>query len=74
MLDFEADCSSTADGWFEVQGFVSGSKEIENSISQSVCSGTAGGDTPFPSVYHVAKCGYINVFHWSQEKCSILHF
>ena len=64
----------TNDEWFEVQGYIKGGSGPEQSIAQNVCGGSAGGSAPFSSLHHLAKCGYINVFHWSEGRCAILNF
>lgn len=69
MWEVNMDCSKTHQGWFEVKGYLGGS--WEPNISQSSCTGTAGGRAPFTSTNHLAKCGSVNVFEWGSGSCSI---
>ena len=82
MLDFDLDCTLTKNGWFVVKGWLSGEAGqytgLEEDVVQQVCGGTggSGGSTlppppPFPASGHVAKCGYINVFHYDLPHCTI---
>jgi len=72
ISDMEMDCSSTKDGWFEVDTFfTNGGEGGESSIQQSACSGNIGGSVPFSTNFHAGRCGYLNVFHYNSNDCSI---
>ncbi|CAG0900963.1 unnamed protein product [Darwinula stevensoni] len=72
MVDMDMDCSETEQGWFEVKGFVKGGVGEETDVSQAAnCRGTAGGAAPYSSAHHMGKCGYLNVFKFSDPSCII---
>ncbi|KAK3879151.1 hypothetical protein Pcinc_016259 [Petrolisthes cinctipes] len=75
MMDFDLDCSLTDDGWFIVKGWLNGDagqfSGLEDDVTQTTCTGTAGGAAPVPSTSHVARCGHVNVFHYDQADCTI---
>ncbi|CAH1788535.1 unnamed protein product [Owenia fusiformis] len=76
MTDFNMDCSESENGWFELKGFVTNySSGWETNISQdAVCTGSVGGNTPYSSTNHLARCGYINVFEFNDNACRIDSF
>ena len=70
IWDVEMDCSATTDGWFELKGIVNGN--WEGDITQpSSCSGSGSGSRPYSSQNHMAKCGFVNVFHFGRNDCQI---
>ncbi|BAP54563.1 alpha amylase [Thioploca ingrica] len=60
MLDVDMDCSKTVDGWFELKSYISNGPSWEKNIQQP--------DTPYVSINHVGKCGYINVFKRNEDQ------
>lgn len=78
MVDLELDCSSIHDGWFEFKGFLTGDagqfSGWENDIHQEACLGPAGDSPSFLSSNHIAKCGFVNVFHYDKNNCAIYGF
>jgi len=73
------DCTATDGGWFELKAYitndVSGSGVWESDVTQwSQCNGDVGGYMPYSSTNHVAKCGFINVFHVQDGACTISSF
>uniref|UniRef100_A0A914D483 Alpha-amylase C-terminal domain-containing protein n=1 Tax=Acrobeloides nanus TaxID=290746 RepID=A0A914D483_9BILA len=71
LVQFKMDCSKTYNGWFELKGYEDQNVGWEPDVSQGSCSGTAGGTAPFKTNNHVAKCGYVNVFDWGTNSCTI---
>ncbi|XP_013389804.1 pancreatic alpha-amylase, partial [Lingula anatina] len=74
MLDINMDCSKTEGGWFDIKSYLSdGSGGFwEADINQvTSCGGSAGGQAPYSSKNHVARCGYINVFEFGSGSCII---
>ena len=70
MVDMDMDCSATERGWFELRA-ISGSV-LEPDIYQSaLCSGSAGGARPYSSLFHMARCGYLNLFFYGSGSCEI---
>ena len=71
-------CDETEDGWIEMKGYstnlnINGGWETD--IQQEpTCSGSAGGSRPYTSNNHMRRCGYVNVFIWSGDSCSINNF
>lgn len=78
MLEMDLDCTRTENSWFEVKGwleFAGAYTGWELDVAQQrECSGDVGGQPPFPSIDHVARCGYINVFTWNEGGCIISSF
>ena len=75
MVDFDMDCSQTEDGWFEFKGYITSGWGWEQDITQAaVCEGTAGGSSPYTSNNHMARCGYVNMFHVNSGDCTINNF
>lgn len=77
MLDMDLDCTRTENSWFEVKGwleFAGGYTGWESNVVQQECSGDAGGQPPFTSIDHMARCGHINVFTWNEGDCIISSF
>ena len=77
MVDMDMDCDQTEDGWFELQGYMSLLSEndgYETEIAQMGCVGDVSGGAPYVSSYHMAQCGYINVFEFNQEECQTVAF
>ncbi|XP_022105424.1 uncharacterized protein LOC110987206 [Acanthaster planci] len=72
MVELKVDCAKTEDGWFELKAFVLNGEGWESDISQSEsCNGSAGGNKPFTSINHFARCGFINVFKFGEDECTI---
>ncbi len=72
MVDVDMDCSKVDNGWFEVQAITR--LETEREIIQSVlCTGSAGGTTPYASTHHMGRCGYLNLFYFESGYCEIDH-
>jgi alpha-amylase len=43
----------------------------ESDISQSTCTGSAGGRAPYTSKNHLGRCGFVNVFDFGMGTCLI---
>ncbi|XP_038066973.1 LOW QUALITY PROTEIN: uncharacterized protein LOC119736999 [Patiria miniata] len=72
MVDLEIDCSKTDGGWFELKGFLMNGQGWESDVSQDeTCQGSAGGNKPFTSNNHFARCGFVNVFKFEENECTI---
>ncbi|CAG0902207.1 unnamed protein product [Darwinula stevensoni] len=72
MLDMDMDCSETEEGWFEVKAYVTNGVGWETDVTQATnCLGSAGGSAPYGSPNHMGKCGYLNVFKFSNPICTI---
>ncbi|PIO75701.1 hypothetical protein TELCIR_02238 [Teladorsagia circumcincta] len=71
MVQLLMDCTQTQDGWFEFKGFFAPSSVWEPDIQQKRCTGEIGGEAPFRSRNHIARCGAVNVFIWGQGDCII---
>ena len=66
------DCSQTRDGWFEFETlFTNGGEGGENDVVQQVCDGDVGGSVPAQAGYHAGLCGFMNVFHYNSDSCTI---
>ncbi len=63
MLDVEMDCAATADGHFELKGYVTG-VGWERDVAQP--------DAPYPTANHVGRCGALNVFHFGEDAAEIV--
>ncbi|CAH1798950.1 unnamed protein product [Owenia fusiformis] len=75
MIDVQMDCSKAEGGWFEVKGYVTNGEGWEGDIYQdSSCGGTMGGSKPYTSSNHMGRCGYVNVFEWNANWCSVNNF
>ena len=71
LVDFNMDCDETEDGWFELKGYIT-NQGWEPDVNQyTECTGTAGGNRPYATGNHVARCGKFNVFMWGQGTCQI---
>ncbi|KAK3852672.1 hypothetical protein Pcinc_040753 [Petrolisthes cinctipes] len=73
MVDMDMDCSQAEDGWFEVKGFLTNAANgWEADINQmESCSGSAGGQVPYTSSNHLARCGFLNVFTFDSSSCYV---
>nr|APU94147.1 alpha-amylase [Sinonovacula constricta] len=70
LVDSDMDCSRTDNGWFEIKAVVNG--QWEGDIpSPATCTGTGSGAVPATSSNHWARCGMMNVFHFSSNTCEI---
>jgi len=70
VVDMDMDCEQTERGWFEVKGVLSGG-EYEEDVHADACRGNIGGMPPYMSSNHMARCGFVNVFHFDQSDCEI---
>ncbi|KAG7177939.1 Pancreatic alpha-amylase-like [Homarus americanus] len=74
MIDLMMYCDQTDADWFELRSFTT-NDEIgwEDDINQAsdMCTGDAGSKAPTAGVYHVARCGYLNVFDFQSPSCEI---
>jgi hypothetical protein len=62
----------TYNGWFELKGYEDQNIGWEPDIAQAACTGSGNaGTAPFKTNNHVAKCGFVNVFDWGQNSCTI---
>jgi alpha-amylase len=66
MLDVDMDCSKTVNGYFELKAYVKNGQGWESDIQQA--------NTPFASNNHVAQCGKINRFSFSQNEARVVDF
>ncbi|CAG0879313.1 unnamed protein product [Darwinula stevensoni] len=72
MVDTDMDCSHTEGGWFELKAYVTNGVGWETDVNQAGnCGGSAGGSAPYSSPNHMGKCGYLNVFKFSNPSCTI---
>ena len=72
MVDFNLDCDEAESGWFEVKAYLMNGDGWESDRSQAAsCGGTAGGSKPYSSGNHFGRCGYINVFEFNSNGCTI---
>ena len=76
MLDVDMDCSATESGWFELKAYITGGNSSSewwesNVVQDPECGGNVGGNRPYATSNHVARCGYINVFEYQQPGCTI---
>jgi large repetitive protein len=58
-LDIDMDCSKTVNGWFELKSYISNGPAWESNIAQT--------GTPYPTINHMGRCGYVNVFKRSDN-------
>lgn len=66
LLDVDMDCSKAVNGWFEVKAFIKNGQGWEGDIAQA--------NTPYVSTNHVAQCGKINMFEFSNSTVEIRNF
>lgn len=60
------------DGWFDFETlFTNGGEGGENTIAQETCDGAVGGTVTSQTGYHSARCGYMNIFHYNSNQCTI---
>ncbi|XP_069940254.1 alpha-amylase A-like isoform X4 [Cherax quadricarinatus] len=73
MVDMIMDCAQTDEGWFHFKAYLTNAGSgWEDDINQvSPCSGDVGGSEPYATVYHTARCGYLNVFEFSGSSCMV---
>lgn len=74
LLDTEMDCEQTDNGWFEVKGFLRGAEDEpweSDILGDHDCDGGIGGIAPYMSNNHMARCGFVNVFHYEEPQCEI---
>jgi len=75
VVDMEMDCEQTENGWFEVRA-VTRSHDDEEEFEEDIeggegCDGNIGGIAPYASANHMARCGFVNVFHFGEAECQI---
>ena len=71
-IEFEMDCDQTIDGWFELHAVLNDGTE-ELLINQGTCTGSGASPGPsFVSSYHIARCGYRNVFEFNDLSLSCI--
>ena len=75
MVDVNLDCDATENGWFEVKSYIT-NRGWEGAINQvASCGGTAGGSKPsYNSDNHFARCGFVNVFSFGSNSCTVNEF
>jgi len=72
LINMEMDCEQTEQGWFELKAFLRDGEGWERDITdEQDCGGNIGGAAPFTSTNHVARCGFVNVFHFGEAECEI---
>lgn len=73
IIDMDMDCSQTQNGWFEFTTIYSiGGEDGEPSVEQEACTGDVGGESPITgSKFHMARCGYTNIFSYGKDTCQI---
>ncbi|XP_022105490.1 alpha-amylase 1-like [Acanthaster planci] len=71
MVDLNVDCDQTEAGWFEIKAYLKNGAGWESDIWQGSCSGSAGGSKPYSSNNHFARCGYLNMFDFGSNSCTI---
>jgi len=72
MLDMEMNCEQTENGWFELKTFLRGGEGWESDIvGDHDCAGNIGGIAPYQTVNHMARCGFVNIFHYGESECEI---
>lgn len=71
MLDVDIDCSKTENGWFQIKGFING--QWETNIPVTTCTGSDSVGIPanMDTGNHWAKCGMLNIYHYSKAECEI---
>ncbi|KAJ8028480.1 Alpha-amylase 2B [Holothuria leucospilota] len=74
MVDLNMDCDKTENGWFELKAYLTNGDGWESNRSQQTCGGTIGGTKPYVSGNHFARCGYVNVFEFESNLCTINNF
>jgi len=72
IVDMDMDCSKTREGWFEFSTVYSnGGEGGEGHINQQSCDGGVGGTLAVQAGFHAGRCGYMNVFHYNSDYCTI---
>jgi len=72
VVDMQMDCEQTERGWFELKAFLRGGEGWESDITgDHDCGGNIGGIPPYSSNNHMARCGFVNVFHYGEPQCEI---
>ncbi|XP_067663291.1 alpha-amylase-like [Haliotis asinina] len=69
LVDIDMDCSKTKNGFFEFKSIVNGG--WEGDVMGGTCTGSGAVSPPYTSKNHMARCGYLNVFHWGSGSCTI---
>ena len=69
FVQFKMDCSQTKDGWFEFKAYENQGVGWEPDINQGSCG--SAGSAPFTSNNHIGKCGFVNVYQWGSNSCTI---
>ena len=73
MIDIDMDCSKTEQSWFELKAVVNGQWEHDIGGIRSGCTGTSQ-KPPYAAMNHMARCGYLNVYHFDRGTCEIHEF
>jgi len=75
MLDVDMNCNDTDSGWFDLKAYVTdacGSGTWERDVTQGCkCYGCVGGNRPYASANHAARCGFINTLVFEHGACVI---
>ena len=69
-VDMEMNCDDTERGWFEFRAFER-RLGAEADVLVQDCNGHFGGVPPYHSRNHMARCGFVNVFHFGSPECEI---
>ena len=68
-------CNYTDSGWFDLKAYVTdacGSGTWERDVTQGCkCYGDVGGNRPYASANHAARCGFINTLVFEHGACVI---
>ena len=68
LVDIDMDCSRTDNGYFELKAIVGG---WEGNVVQGSCTGSRGGAAAYSSSNHIARCGFLNIYHFGTSICTI---
>ncbi|PIK42765.1 putative alpha-amylase 4N isoform X2 [Apostichopus japonicus] len=74
MVDLNMDCDKTENGWFEIKAFLTNGDGWESDRAQGTCGGSVGGTKGYSSGNHFGRCGYISVFEFNSNSCTINSF
>ena len=78
MMDVNMNCNAAESGWFELKAYVTdvrGSGTWERDVTQGCkCYGGVGGNRPYASANHVARCGFVNALVFEYGHCVIDSF
>ena len=68
LVDVDMDCSKTENSYFELKAIVGG---WEGNVVQGSCTGSRGAAAPYSSTNHIARCGFLNIYHFGTSTCTI---